>query len=311
MPQTPIDIIAAESAQMLESLESARRGYMQAYIMGVPMAFAIACAVAAINITPDGNFPWMIILFVTFAVAVVGFQIMNGLYRKKTKAAFLDKIAAALGLDYHARGVFDLKSFSTHRILPPADREQIEDGFSGTINGVPASFQEVILTDIRPAQNKNESDREEIVFQGLCLRIGIGKQLDAHTVVIPRNAFQSFFRTAFSKFEKVNLVSPAFEARFNALSTDQVEARYVLDPAFIEYFMTASSVAGTKWVEASFRDREIAFAIQRTRPMFEIGWLFRPLSIDALQGCADEIGTVIRLIEALKLNPYTGLGAEK
>lgn len=304
----PILTIIDQSKTMLGELEERRQRYLQILCMAVPMGFAVICALAALMVG-GGEFPWAMVLIITAVAGLIAFQVLNGLYRRQTKNAFLTQIAAAVGLTYHKNGLFPVDDFNQHKILPHADRIEIEDGFSGTINGVDIAFQEATLTDITPAQNRNEQDRETIVFWGLLLKIRIGKVLNGHTVVLPRNALQVFFRTAFSKFEKVNLVSPSFDHRFNVMSTDQVEARYVLDPAFIERFIEAGDLLGSKWIEASFTDQEIAFAIQRNKPMFEIGWLVRSLTGTTLEATADELRAIIQLVDALKINPYTGLGA--
>lgn len=306
----PIDAVIAETARLRDELESRREGYFRLFLMGTPMSFAIICAIAAMK-TNQGVFPWPIVLILTAIVVIVGFQIINGLYRHQTKNAFLQKIAAAIGLDYQKGGVFPLRDIEHHKILPPCDISRIEDGFHGVVNGVSIAFEEVTLLDRTRHKRSDGSheEREEIVFWGLAIKIGIGKKLDAHTVVLPRNATMTFFRTTFSAFQRVKLVSPKFETLFDVMSTDQVEARYVLDPAFMERFMEAGALLGTKWIEASFKDREIALVVQRNKPLFEIGSIFKPLTEDALQNVADELKIILRMVNALKLNPYTGLGA--
>lgn len=304
----PVQTIIDQSKTMLSALEDRRQRYLQILCMALPMGFAVVCALAALAVG-GGEFPWVMVLILTVVTGLIAFQSLNGLYRRQTKNAFLTQIATAVGLTYHKNGLFPVDDFNRHKILPHADRVKIEDGFSGAVNGVHIAFQEATLTDITPAQNRNEQDRETVVFWGLLLKIRIGKILSGHTVVLPRNALQVFFRTTFSKFEKVNLVSPSFDDRFNVMSTDQVEARYVLDPAFIERFIEAGDLLGSKWIEASFTDQEIAFAIQRNKPMFEIGWLGRSLTGATLEKTADELRAVIQLVDALKLNPHTGLGA--
>lgn len=302
----PLETLLGETASIRADMELQREKYARIFLMGAPMGFAATCAIAAMH-TDHGTFPWPIVSIITSFIVVIGFQIANTIYRKKTKAAFLDRIAASLGLQYDRRGFFTPDSVRHHKILPPSDSEEVEDGFSGTINGVPVTFEEMRLIDHH--QNEKGETQDIDVFWGLVIRIGIGKQLEAHTVVLPRNALQTFFRTAFSKFEPVKLVSPKFEALFDVMSTSQVEARYVLDPAFMERFMEAGQLLGAKWTEASFHGSEIAFAVQRNKPMFEIGWLFSPLTEKSLQAVVDEIKAVISLIDVLKLNPHTGLGA--
>jgi hypothetical protein len=302
----PTQAILNEAATLSADLETKRESFFRIFLMGAPMSFALICAIAAMN-TKEGVFPWLFVALFSVAAVFIEFHIINYFYRQKTKAAFLHRIAESLGLLYAKGGAFPLEDMADHKILPPHDVRHIEDGFSGEINGVPLAFQEIVLSD--RVKDENNNVHNEMVFWGLVIRIGIGKILNAHTVVMPRNTTLTFFRSAFSSFERVKLVSPKFEDRFDVLSTDQVEARYVLDPAFMERVMEAGDLLGSKWLEISFRGSEIAFAVQRPRPMFEIGFLWKKLSHESLQDVADELKAVLGLIDALKLNPHTGLGA--
>lgn len=300
--------IIDETATLCADLENTRQRYFRLFVMAVPMSFAFICAFAALN-TDHGVFAWLPVLIFSLMAGVLEFQIFNTLYRKQTKDAFLSRLAAALHLRYNKNGVFPLEDMAPHKIIPPHDVRHIEDGFAGEINGVPIAFQEIRLSDHR--RDERNQVQEDQVFWGLVIRIGIGKTLDAHTVVLPRNTTLTFFRRLFSAFEPVRLVSPEFSARFDVLSTDQVEARYVLDPAFMERVLAAGEMLGTKWLEVSFLGQEIAFAVQRNKPMFEIGSLLRGLTAENLQAVVDELTLLVGLIETLKLNPHTGLGAAR
>lgn len=302
----PIQKCLDDTAEISAELEESRTRYLQIFTMIAPMSFAAICAIAALQ-TDQGEFAWLPVLIFTFLAIIIEFQVFNTLYRKKTKAAFLHKIAASLGLHYDKNGVFPLAEMAPHKIIPPHNLHHIEDGFAGDINGVPIAFQEILLADQR-RDERNQVQKDE-VFWGLVIRIGIGKILKSHTVILPRNTTLTFFRRLFSSFQKVNLVSPQFESRFDVLSTSQLEARYILDPAFMESVLEAGTLLGTKFLEVSFLGQEIAFAVQRNKPMFEIGSLWTPLTPAHLQSVTDELTLLIKLVEVLKLNPYTGLGA--
>lgn len=301
-----VHILTEETKAICADLEAKRERYYQIFLMIAPMSFALICAIAAMK-THEGVFPWTIVWILTALAVVLEFQISNHLYRKRTKAALLHKIAGALGLEFSPRGCFPLDSVLKHGILPPFDVQHIEDGFHGRINGVDIGFQEVVLSS--RVRDNEDKVRYEQGFWGLVLRLKIAKTLTAHTVILPRRKMANFFRRQFTPFEPVNLVSPAFEKRFDVLSTDQIEARYVLDPAFMERILHAATLIGTKDVEISFLGDEIAFAIEHFRPMFEIGWLFKPLNAATLAETSNELQCVLHIIAALKLNPYTGLGA--
>lgn len=302
----PVQRIINDAADLTADLEMKRESYFRIFSMLAPMSFALICAIAAMN-TDHGNFAWLPVLIFTLMAVVIEFQIINALYRRKTKDAFLNRLAQALGLQYSKTGVFPLDEIAAHSVLPPHDRQLIEDGFVGKINGVTMAFQEVVLSSrVRDQENKV---RYETGFWGILLRIKIEKALNAHTIILPRRTMANFLRRQFTPYKPANMVSPAFEKRFEVMTTDQVEARYILDPAFMERVMEATSLLSTKDVEISFLGQEILFAIEHFKPVFEIGSLLKPLTGDQLQIVADELKMLIGLLDTLKLNPYTGLGA--
>ncbi|WP_435640024.1 DUF3137 domain-containing protein [Micavibrio aeruginosavorus] len=290
------------------TLDEQRQRYMQVFVMGSPMAFAALCAIGALMMSEETGFPWVFVLFWTAIVTLVLFHVMNMKYRKRTKAALMRDLATGMGLEFKADGVMDWDDVAPHAILPPHDRCGIEDGFTGTIANVPVAFQEMNLVDI--SRDRDGDTTETTVFHGAVIRIGIGKTLNAHTVIMPDGAAGRFWRTAFSKFEPVRLSAPDFENRFDVMATDQLEAHYILDPGFMESFLAVGDHIGTKNFEASFRGSEILFAISRPGALFEIGHLFHALTPQDLATVQNEIAAIEGLVNALKLNPYTGLGAK-
>lgn len=303
----PVQQVIAETAELSADLEVKRESFFRIYLMLAPMSFALICAIAAMN-TDHGTFAWLPVLIFTLMAAVIEFQVINQLYRRKTKDAFLNRLAESLHLQYSKTGLFPLDDIAAHGILPPYDTHHIEDGFAGRINGVDLAFQEVVLSS-RVRDHDNNKIRYETGFWGIVLRIRIGKVLNAHTVILPRRAMANFLRRQFTPFKPANMVSPAFEKRFEVMTTDQVEARYILDPAFMERVMAATDLLSTKDVEISFLGQEMVFAIEHFKPMFEIGALWTRLTPAQLQAVADELNLLTSLITILKLNPYTGLGA--
>lgn len=304
----PLQTALPETAPLRDTLEKRRQIYWQIFVMAVPMVFAALCAIFAAGADHDRSFPWIGILIMTALLALAGYCALNMLYLRQTKKAFLELLAARLGFQYHPDGAFPVEDFHDHTILPAYSIARCEDGFTGTINGVALAFQEVRLLEKTRTNNK-ETIRE--TFSGLLIKITLGKTLRGHTIAMSNTiAARLFFHANFSGLEKVNLVSPRFAEKFNVAGTDQVEARYILDPAFMENFQTIGDVLQTPWINASFKNRDLAIAARTMRPLFEIGILHRPLTEAQIEKAFNDITMLTRLIETLKLNPYTGLGAE-
>lgn len=107
---------------------------------------------------------------------------------------------------------------------------------------------------------------------------------------------------------EVTLEDPRFCKKFNAYSSDQVEARYLLTTAFIERFQNLNTAFGAKKAKCSFFDDEIMFAISTNKNLFEIGSLFKslndPTSINAFY---DELSSIYDMVTYFKLDEKIGL----
>ena len=105
-------------------------------------------------------------------------------------------------------------------------------------------------------------------------------------------------------FEDVKLESNEWQKRFKAYTTNQVDARYLLTPAFMQRFLNLTTAFGTNKAKCSFYDDKIMIAISTRRNLFEVGNLFTPVSGDKLY---EELKSILDMIEYFKLNEHTGL----
>ncbi|DAB12005.1 TPA: hypothetical protein CPT91_05555 [Candidatus Gastranaerophilales bacterium HUM_16] len=111
--------------------------------------------------------------------------------------------------------------------------------------------------------------------------------------------------------QTVKLESTNFEKRFNVFSKNQVEARYLLTPTFIEKFTQLYTAFGTNKAKCSFykdfsgNDR-IMFAISTNRDLFEPGNLFTPINEPKYMFLSD-FTSIFNMIEFFKLDEKTKL----
>lgn len=293
-----------ETSRLSRDIEGTRRFYMRWLVAGV---LSTVCLVTGIvfqikpAIPPQG-----LIIFVSLFISVIIAQVLNALYRRAGKAMFVEGMAGTAGLTYDENGVFGIGEVKKHKIIPAHNKAEVEDGFSGTVHGVAVAFQEVRLSDIQQVKGHESGRRDFTAFWGMIIRIRLHKRMEGHTIVVPRAGLQALFRGRLDGFEPVR-VAAKFEKSYAVMGTDQVEARVVLDPAFMERFLEAAQIMRARWMEVSFLDNEILFAVQRFRPLFEVGHLWQPVTPDYLRKLADHIDAVDRMIEALKLNRHVAL----
>lgn len=289
-------------AALRPALEERRRKFHRFLIAG---AAVIVLAVAGYVLTrPAGHYdtPLAAVVAAALLPSVIFYHILSHFYRKKGKAKAVEALTASIGFSYRENGVFDLDAVMRHKIIPPFNASTVEDGFEGNYEGVGVALQEVSLADIvRDPQYKGRR-RELPVFQGLIIRLHLRKPFEGHTVIMPDNGLLTWFRTKFSAFQKVNLVAPQFERLYDVMGTDQVEARVVMNPAFIERFLEAGPVMKARYMEVSFLGNEVLLAVARNKPLFEFDPLWQRVTNERLYRMGGELVAVLSLIDVLRLN---------
>lgn len=303
--------LADMNRALAPEMELLRRKYRRWLMTGV----ALIVALVTVYILATGNFSASRTLSVIFNALIPSFLLYHGLnhfYRKEGKARFMNALMKATGLAWNPNGVFTARSAAAHKILPPFREEYTGDGFQGEYDGVHIMLQETRLDDPDPERslpkgNRKEQRRDAQVFNGVLIRLSVRKPFEGHTVIMPDNALLTWFRTKFSQFQPVNLVSNKFEKKYDVMGTDQVEARVILNPAFMERFMEAGEVLRARWMEVSFLGNEILFAVARTGALFEWVPLWQPVTENVLKKGAAELESVFKVIDVLRLNPQVGI----
>ena len=108
--------------------------------------------------------------------------------------------------------------------------------------------------------------------------------------------------------DKVLLEDPKFDKRFDVYSSDQVEARYLVTPSFMERFYNLKTAFGAKKIKCSFYDDTFMVAISTSKNLFEVCSLFKSLRDPSyMQEFYKELDSVYKMIDHFKLYEKTGL----
>lgn len=110
------------------------------------------------------------------------------------------------------------------------------------------------------------------------------------------------------KMQNVRLEDLTFDKKFNVYTQDQIEARYLLTPAFMERLKSLETSFGTKNIKCSFFEDNIMFAISTNKDLFELGSLYKSLkSKKSIEEFYNEIHSIQEMINHLKLDEKLGL----
>ena len=233
-------------------------------------------------------------------VAIVGFMAWGRLQRFRTscKTEALTGLAQAIGLTYQCEG-FDpdgLKRLRQLALLPGYERSHFEDRFSGRRDACDFQLYEARL-DAQEGSGKNS--HWVTVFGGQVVCIAFPKKF-LGTTVVNREGVRAL---GVPGLERVNLESGDFERIFEVYGTDQVEARYLVHPVFMEKLVALENALGGAKLRCAFDAGELMVAVEGG-DLFEIVDLWQPLpSKETARTGVDGISHVLKLIDAVLSTP--------
>ena len=100
--------------------------------------------------------------------------------------------------------------------------------------------------------------------------------------------------------DMVILEDPIFGKRFKVYSSDQVEARYLVTPAFMERLYNLKTAFGSKNVKCSFYADTLMVSIATKKDLFEICSLYKPTK-EVIYDFYKELNSIYEMIDYFKL----------
>lgn len=184
------------------------------------------------------------------------------------------------------------------------------DQLIGKYNEVLFQFCDLYVTKTPTFKTKNESDYE--VFSGNFFMAKFNKPFKSETYLVPNYSItenlmgsdldtDSFMVSNSAMGEKVILEDPEFNKLFKVYSSDQIEARYILTPSFMERIKHIQRKTNGK-LFVSFRKDLIFIANNNEFDYFEPDFYKNLDSKVAILEYYQEIKELLTIIDDLKLN---------
>ncbi|HEX8026892.1 MAG TPA: DUF3137 domain-containing protein [Vicinamibacterales bacterium] len=231
-------------------------------------------------------------------------------YRRRYKDSVLPQIATEFGkLSYRESSKSDAERLAGMRILPDYDSLNSDDEIHGVHNGLPIRIVEVRL---RRRQNK----KSVTVFDGLLVGITLPRSLTGTTLVATdRGAWENFkARWGGAHLEAVRLEHQEFEQRYEVSSTDQIEARALLTPAFMERFVELATRGGFALPGAIAEGNMLTVALSKrmgSGDLFEPPPYWMPAGGVALVRLENDIRAVLRIADTVIKLDFFAAGRQR
>lgn len=146
-----------------------------------------------------------------------------------------------------------------------------------------------------------------VPFRGVFVEFDMNKNFEGHTFLFENSATSRGIVFNHADFENVQLEDVEFCKKYKIFSDNQVEARFVLTPAFIERFKNIKLAFNAKYIRAAFKDKKITIAVNAGKDLFAMANLTKDTDSATFVELFNEILSVLHMIDALKLNRKIGL----
>jgi hypothetical protein len=246
----------------------------------------------------EGYLVW----FLIFCAVSIGtlYQTYVDKVRSRVKKILMETICGFLDLDYSEKpsGRVRTRTFVDIDLIRPYSysESKIEDEITGTYNGVDFAMVEA---DLKKRIVRQGNERKADVFKGILATYTFRKRFQGTTRVHRRYTNLDFLGDS---DDRVLLEDPEFEGMFDVYATDQIEARYILTPGFMEKIKDMErQILGT--VKLAFHEDRLYIALESETDQFEAGSMFSKLTDpERASRIARQIHTLFMIPDALSLD---------
>ena len=232
-------------------------------------------------------------------------------YASAYKTRVLPAIAGALGaFRYEETGKIAIERLRASALLASFEEYNSADMFIGSYKGADVELAEVEL--IRKKRS-GESRKTDTVFKGLFVLISTHKAISGKTVVrCDAGTIGNWQVGMLGSLERVRLEDTQFEKHYvekhyEVYTTEQIEARTLLTPAFMERLAALAADIGGGELQAAFYEDLLFVMVPAAKNPLKPKSIFTSVLRDtAIARVAREFSDVLSIIDTLRLDERTG-----
>ncbi len=261
--------------------------------------------------------PWLALipLVIGILIGLAGSSWLSAGYRASFKERIVGSLVRSVNpsLHYAAKDSIAEEEFQRSRLFTQGiDRFSGEDMVQGQIGATALRFSEIHAEYKTTSRDSNGSTDTNwhTIFKGIFFIADFNKHFAGVTVVRPDTAQRLFGQlgqmlqsvgNTFSDLELVTLENPEFEEAFVVLSSDQVEARYILSTSLMERILDYRRRTG-RTLALSFVASQINIGITTSRDLFEPPLFKSCANPDLIREYLEDLLMMIAIVEDLNLN---------
>ncbi len=291
----------------MEELEKVRKFYLSGagllILLGI---FLIAAAIIFLNsgVSSLKNIDSIFnIVGIIATLCFMGSSFIVKKYKMRAKEIILNKLLSYIG-NFHT--VKEKESVLDYvrklKLFDSFNTNNFDDRIQGTYNNLAVDICEM---DLAYVTSSGKRTRRITIFKGILITVESNKKFEGFTV-IKRNLANLGLRQ-YKGADKVNLEDVEFEKLYDVYSTGQIEARYLLTPAFMNRMVKLEKRGIVPNITMSFEMGNVNIAVSSSKDWFEIPILKPATKLENYRAIVLELITLLKVIDSLKLDQNIGM----
>ncbi len=251
---------------------------------------------------------WVVVIL--FIATVIGnIQITNKHYQNKVKCTFFDDLLKVFGDNIFFAGRFIHNSLFNNSKLYSREimTREGDDRFDGEYNGVKFVINE---TDF----GWNENDKHKTyhrMFKGIAMHFTMHKEINSRVLIMSKNLWNKVpknYEKVVVEYEKFNKKYDVWVEKNTLNNSGQIEARYLLNTAFLDRFMQLQTSFKVSKMSCSVYKKDMLIMLSTNKDLFEMNHLLGKIDdIKQYKHLFEEFASVLSFIEVLNLASRTKL----
>jgi hypothetical protein len=221
----------------------------------------------------------------------------------QTKLMLIDPIASQFQMAYQLTPFpqGEMQRFRNLGLVGGWDRSKYEDELTGKRGDAPFQFYEAHLEEKRTTTDSKGRTRTTwvTIFKGQCLVVKFHKQFNGVTKVYRDAGAFNFLKKFGVREPRVKLEDPVFEKQFEVYGSDQIEARFILTPDFMERLLKLERAFSGRQLRCAFAEGEMLLCVEG-KNLFEAGSMHRKMDdLNRVQEMLQDFAAMFLLIDSM------------
>lgn len=251
-------------------------------------------------------------IIVIVSIAMLSKNRMNSLALKFSYASkyqlFRKIVEAYQTFHYYPLSGIDYNTIYSSNLFSNFNELKSEDFIQGIYKNLEIKLSEIELINTKQHQEIRGNEyitinQKTTIFKGLFIITSVNKSFSSTTYILP-NSWLKFLNHLPHYLNRVVLEDPKFENEFDVYSNNQIEARYLLTPSFMERLLRIDK---KYQIRCCFLNKQMLIAIKLKDSFFPSLQLTEPLSYEVIKQIHDQFNIIFSIIDDLKLDINIGL----